>query len=78
MMHHQKTIRELAETNDNWSYPESLVAILFGLGNVMIKYEPFIHLLETDSGVNGVMMGENNRNEQIVSLINNCITGFKL
>jgi hypothetical protein len=78
MMRHQETIGELAETNGNWNYPESLVAILFGLGNVMIKYEyePFIHLLETDPGVNGVMMGENLRNEQIGSLINNCITGF--
>jgi hypothetical protein len=78
MMLHQKTIRELAETNDNWSYPESLAAILYGLGNVMLRYEyePFSLLLATDAGVNGLMNGDNLRNEQTVSLINDCIANF--
>jgi hypothetical protein len=78
MMQHQETIKALAKTTDKWSYPESCGAILFGLGNVMIKYEyqPFIHLFETNQGINAFMCGDNLRNEEIVSLINDCTTRF--
>jgi hypothetical protein len=78
MMRHQKTIRELSETNDNWSYPESLSAILYGLGNVMLRfeYEPFRLLLETDAGVNELMNGSNLKQEQTALLMNDCIANF--
>jgi hypothetical protein len=78
MMRHQETIRELSETNDRWSYPESLAAILYGLGNVMLRfeYEPFHRLIETDAGVRGLIAGSNLKSVQTVSLINNCITDF--
>jgi hypothetical protein len=78
MMRHQETVRMLSETNDSWSYPESLAAILYGLGNVMLRfeYEPFRRLVETDAGVSGLMAGSNLKSTQTVSLINNCITDF--
>jgi hypothetical protein len=78
MMRHQETIRELAETNDSWSYPESLAAILYGLGNVMLRfeYEPFHRLIETDANVSGLMAGSNLKSTQTVSLINNYISDF--
>jgi hypothetical protein len=78
MMRHQETIRELSETNGSWSYPENLAAILYGLGNVMLRfeYEPFHQLIETDAGVSGLMTGSNLKSTQTVSLINNCITNF--
>jgi hypothetical protein len=78
MMRHQETIRKLAEINDNWSYPESLAAILYGLGNVMLRfeYEPFCRLIETDAGVTALMKGDNLINVETVSLMNDCITNF--
>jgi hypothetical protein len=78
MMRHQETVRELAATNGNWSYPESLAAILYGLGNVMLRfeYEPFCRLLETDAGVKALMDGDNLRTVQTVSLMNDCIANF--
>lgn len=78
MIQHQQIIRDLSQKADQWSYPESLAAILFGLGNLMLKfeYEPFMFLIETNPGVKGLMNGENLRNEQVVSLINSCITEF--
>ena len=42
-------IRSLSKTNNpNWEYPASAVELLFGLGNVMIRYnfEPFMQMLE--------------------------------
>jgi hypothetical protein len=79
MMYHQETVRELSETNDSWNYPESLAAVFYGLGNVMLRfeYEPFHRLVETDAGVSGLMAGNNLKSAQTVSLINNCIAHFK-
>jgi hypothetical protein len=78
MMLHQEIIKDLSEMNDNYSYPESLAAILYGLGNVMLRfeYEPFRLLMETDLGVSALMAGDNLRDKQTVLLINNCITVF--
>jgi hypothetical protein len=78
MILHQQIIRDLSQKTDFWSYPESSAAILFGLGNLMLRfeYEPFMLLLETNSNVNGLMNGANPKDEQVVSLINNCITEF--
>ncbi|MDR0699454.1 MAG: hypothetical protein LBG28_09615, partial [Tannerella sp.] len=58
--------------------PENLAAILYGLGNVMLRfeYEPFHRLIETDAGVSALMAGGNLKSVQTVSLIKNCITNF--
>jgi hypothetical protein len=78
MIRHQNSIKELSEKNSNWSYPESLGAILYGLGNVMIryKYEPFMQFLKMNPDLRGLMSGDNLKNEQLVVLVNNCIVDF--
>jgi len=74
-----QTIRELSEKNENWSYPESAGVILFGLGNVMIRYdfEPFMQLLKTNQNINGLMASAMIKNEPDALLIINCINEFK-
>jgi hypothetical protein len=78
MMRHQEIVRVLSETNDSWNYPESLAAVLYGLGNVMLRFEhePFQRLVESDAGVSELMAGNNLKSAQTVSLINNCIIYF--
>ena len=41
-------IRSLSKTNKNFEYPASAAVLLFGLGNVMIRYqfEPFMQTIE--------------------------------
>jgi len=74
----QESIKILSETNDKWSYPESLSAIMFGLGNIMLKYkyEPFMFLIESEPLVSSFMKGDNLKSEQTVLFINNCISNF--
>ncbi|MDR3339417.1 MAG: hypothetical protein LBT25_04860 [Candidatus Symbiothrix sp.] len=76
--HIQETVVRLSKTNENWNNPESLCAILFGLGNVMLKYEyePFINLMGSNQDINGLMMGANLKNQQCIALINDCIKNF--
>jgi hypothetical protein len=75
---HQEAIKSLSGKNRLWSYPESLAAIAYGLGNVMLEsgYEPFRALLNANRGISGLMEGGNLKDEQIVLLINNYISGF--
>ena len=74
-----QTIRELSSKNDNWNYPESAGVILFGLGNVMIRYdfEPFMQLLNTNQNISGLMASAMMKNESEAMLIINCINEFK-
>jgi hypothetical protein len=78
VMRHQEKIIELSDANGKWSYPESLAAMMFGLGNIMLsnEYAPFLHLVETEPGISRFMEGDNLRDKRLVSLINDCITGF--
>ena len=48
------TIVELSKSNDNWEYPQSVKTILFGLGNVMIRYDfkPFMQTLNRNPDTN--------------------------
>jgi hypothetical protein len=78
-MSHQATIKDLSQTNPlQWSYPESLAAPFYGLGNVMLRfeYEPFRYLIKTNPQVNGFMAGGNLKDELTVILIHNCLTDF--
>ena len=48
-LRYHDAIRRLSKTNNpKWEYPGSAAALLFGLGNVMIRYEfePFMQMLE--------------------------------
>ncbi|MDR0394101.1 MAG: hypothetical protein LBH77_02970 [Tannerella sp.] len=75
------TIVRLSGINKKWENPESLAAIMFGLGNVMLEYEyePFMNLVESNTEVGGLMAGGNLRSQQseeCVLLINDCIGKF--
>jgi hypothetical protein len=75
----QETIIILSESNkDWWSNPESMGAILFGFGNVMIRYEyePFMQLLETNQAVHEMMDSGMARSKGVVALVNDCIVNF--
>jgi len=81
-MRSQEIISGLAETNPYyWIYPNSLDYILFGLGNVMLRYEfePFVKMLETNPGLNDFMITATiyGNHDEYVSLINDCIEKFK-
>jgi len=77
-LHCQETIIILSETNKNWSYPESLGGILFGLGNVMFRYDfaPFMQVLESNSQICGMMESGMAKNIQDVELVRDCIVKF--
>ena len=78
-LHCLNAIQILAETNKAyWGYPESLGSILFGLSNVMIRYEfaPFIQSPEFDHEILGLMSSGMAYDKNIVTLINNYIVEF--
>ena len=78
-MHCLESIQILSEANKAyWGYPESLGAILFGLSNVMIRYEfaSFIQLPEFDHEILGLMSSGMVKDECIVTIVSNCIVEF--
>jgi hypothetical protein len=78
-MRKQETIRELATANEDlWSYPESLGSILYGLGNVMFRYDfaPFRQLLETDQEIDALMFSAMVKNDRTVKVMNECVLKF--
>ena len=72
-------IRKLSATNNNWKCPESVGIMLFGLGNVMIRYEfdPFMQLLETNQYCGGLMTSAMIKDEQTALIIIDYIKNFK-
>ena len=74
-------IQHLCETNTPYHrYPGSVTRILFGLGNVMIRYEfePFMQLLETNAHCRSLMkMAMISNDKQTALLIMDCVIKFK-
>jgi len=76
----QNVIRNLSEIDENWIYPESTGTILFGFGNVMMRYEfdPFKQLLESNLSFQSLMRYAIVSDKQIVTLMNDLIADFKI
>jgi hypothetical protein len=58
--------------------PANLTVILFGYGNILLKYEyePFVNLMQSNNDLAGFMSGAQIVDERVASLITECITGF--
>ena len=72
-------ILRLSKSEDIWDYPQSVGIILFGIGNVMLKYEyePFIQLIKENEYCRNLMMSAMLIDEQTTILIINCIHNFQ-
>ena len=73
-------IRSLSqENNPNWDYPASVAEIIFGLGNVMIRYEyePFIQTLEMLPDTNELNWDTQRISEQYALQVIDYVKQFK-
>ncbi|MDR2041874.1 MAG: hypothetical protein LBP98_06095 [Tannerella sp.] len=75
---HRNTIMAASATNGLENTLAYLTTILFGYGNIMLKYEyePFVSLLRSDAGIADFMLGAQLRDERIASQITECITNY--
>jgi hypothetical protein len=72
-------IQKLSATDNNWEYPASVKTLLFGLGNVMIRYEfnPFIQTLAKNQETNGLIWDTQYIKEQDALQVMEYIKQFK-
>jgi hypothetical protein len=72
-------IRGLSATGENWEYPISVKTLLFGLGNVMIRYEfePFLQTLDRNPDTNELLWDTQHIKEQDALQVINYVERFK-
>jgi hypothetical protein len=73
------TIKHLSAIDENWEYPASVKTLLFGLGNVMIRYEydTFVQTLGRHPDTNELIWNTQYMTEQDVAQVIDGVKQFK-